>query len=205
MLFEVICDDFKQKRIEFHAGLNTVLGDNEGSNSIGKSTFLLIIDYVFGGDDYLTKWPDVQKNIGFHTIKFAYKFNNEIYRFARDTKDAELIYECDEKYNKIKEISINSYTSFLANEYQLDLSYITFRNIVGRYIRVYGKDNYDEKRPLHVVANEQAGAPVNALLKLFGKYRILDELQTVADDKNERYKLYKKAQQHSYLVLIKHR
>ena len=42
MLREIICDKFKEKKIEFHDGLNVVLGDEQGSNSIGKSTFLMI-------------------------------------------------------------------------------------------------------------------------------------------------------------------
>lgn len=54
MLKEIICDKFKQKRVEFHRGLNVVLGDDQGSNSIGKSTFLMIIDFVYGGKDYIT-------------------------------------------------------------------------------------------------------------------------------------------------------
>ena len=41
-----------RKPIIFHEGLNTVLGGQSADNSIGKSTFLLIIDYVFGGDTY---------------------------------------------------------------------------------------------------------------------------------------------------------
>ena len=46
MLYEIVCDKFKQNRIEFHNGLNVILGTNEGDNSIGKSSFLLIVDFV---------------------------------------------------------------------------------------------------------------------------------------------------------------
>ncbi len=49
MLREIYCDKFHQKRIVFNPGLSVVLGTNTGDNSIGKSTFLLIVDYVFGG------------------------------------------------------------------------------------------------------------------------------------------------------------
>ena len=57
MLVEIMCDEFKDHGkprgcIRLHAGLNTVMGSASGSNSIGKSTFLMIIDFVFGGDDY---------------------------------------------------------------------------------------------------------------------------------------------------------
>ena len=56
MLVEVQCDKFIKngqirEPIRFHTGLNAVLGDDNGSNSIGKSTFLMILDFVFGGSD----------------------------------------------------------------------------------------------------------------------------------------------------------
>ena len=54
MLKEIRCDKFVskgsiRKPIIFHKGLNTVLGSDSGTNSIGKSTFLMIVDFVFGG------------------------------------------------------------------------------------------------------------------------------------------------------------
>ena len=42
MLKEIYSSVIKQKTIKFHKGLNVVLGDNNASNSIGKSTMLLI-------------------------------------------------------------------------------------------------------------------------------------------------------------------
>ena len=53
MLVEVMCDEFKDHgkprgRISLKPGLNTVMGSASGSNSIGKSTFLMIIDFIFG-------------------------------------------------------------------------------------------------------------------------------------------------------------
>lgn len=38
--------------IVFKEGLNVVLGKNDGAMSIGKSSALLAIDFVFGGDTY---------------------------------------------------------------------------------------------------------------------------------------------------------
>lgn len=80
MLVEVQCDKFiekgkKREAIQFHPGLNVVLGDDNGSNSIGKSTFLMILDFVFGGSDYIKKCTDVQENVREHTINFCYCFN----------------------------------------------------------------------------------------------------------------------------------
>ena len=77
MLVEIQCDKFithnkQRKPIHFHPGLNAVIGDDNGSNSIGKSTFLMILDFVFGGTDYVTKCTDVQENVKEHTINFTF-------------------------------------------------------------------------------------------------------------------------------------
>ena len=54
MLKEIVCDAFKANGkprgpITFHKGLNTIPGGAAAENSIGKSTFLLVIDFCFGG------------------------------------------------------------------------------------------------------------------------------------------------------------
>ena len=93
MLVEVRCDKFVSNGkargpIRFHAGLNAVLGDDNGSNSIGKSTFLMILDFVFGGSDYVKKCVDVQENVKEHTICFAFDFvtSYALHRFARPVR-----------------------------------------------------------------------------------------------------------------------
>lgn len=52
MLKRITCDKFKTQPEDFRPGLNVILGSSDGSNAIGKSTFLLILDFVFGGDNY---------------------------------------------------------------------------------------------------------------------------------------------------------
>lgn len=71
---------FKEKgevrpKIEFHPGLNVVLGKEGGENSIGKSSAMLAIDFVFGGNAYLS--GDGVNHIGDHTIFFAFEFGNK--------------------------------------------------------------------------------------------------------------------------------
>lgn len=48
--------------------------------SIGKSSSLLAIDFVFGGDTYIKS--DGVKKEGHHTIFFAFEFDGEKYYFA---------------------------------------------------------------------------------------------------------------------------
>ena len=55
MLVEMMSPAFKEKSevrppIKFKDGLNVVLGKEDGTNSIGKSSALLAIDFAFGGD-----------------------------------------------------------------------------------------------------------------------------------------------------------
>lgn len=67
MITEIFCDKFKKQHVSFKDGLNVVLGDDSGANSIGKSTMLLAIDYMLGGDHYQTK-SDIIKHVGHHTV-----------------------------------------------------------------------------------------------------------------------------------------
>jgi len=124
MLVEIRCDKFishnePRPPIRFHAGLNTVLGDESGSNSIGKSTSLMIVDFCFGGNDYVLKSTDIQKQIGPHLIQFAFKFDNEMFYFSRDTIDYTRIFRCDENYNPISVLSRDEFCSFLLEKYSI--------------------------------------------------------------------------------------
>ena len=83
MLIEISCSKFKTKKhpteyIYFHPGLNVVLGNKNGANSIGKSTMLLIIDFVFGGSSYLKS--DAVTELGDHEIFFTFRFANQDYK-----------------------------------------------------------------------------------------------------------------------------
>lgn len=201
VLYEIICDKFKKKRIEFHPGLNTVLGTEQGDNSIGKSTFLLIIDFIFGGTDYAVS-QDIIKNVGVHDIYFAFKFEEEIYRYARNTEQYRTVWICNELYEKVKDISLDEYCSKIQKKYDAVKPFLTLRNSVGRYIRVYGKDNAIEKLPLNSVPSEKQTDAKYALLKLFDLYMPVHQLSTQAKLSSNELKAYKKAQQYNFIGKI---
>lgn len=71
---------------------------------------------------------------------------------------------------------------------------LTFRDAVGRYTRVYGKENYDEKHPLTYVKTEKDKKAMYALLKLFNRYMPIAEVAKQADESSEKLKAYTKAQ-----------
>lgn len=193
MLAEIYCEEFHQKKIEFKNTLNVVLGTDTGDNSIGKSTFMLIIDYAFGGSAY-AKSTDILKNIGTHNIYFKFIFQEKEYYFCRNNMENNTVWICDEKHNHIEAIPLQEYCTRLSKLYNINLPQLSFRDTVGRYIRVYGKENCDEKHPLHYVATESTNKAVNVLLKLFDCYATISEIEAQANTSKEVLKTYNKAQ-----------
>jgi len=203
MLIEISCDKFEscgkpRPPIVFRKGLNTVLGDSEGTNSIGKSTLLLIIDFAFGGTDYAKS--DAVRHISTHTVNFKYEFDGKPYYFSRSTLTHDRVNICDESYNVIgTPITINKFNEMLYGLYNLDLPGMTFRNAVGRYIRVYGRENLLEKKPLLYVARESDENGITALIKLFGKYGRFEELKALEKERIEKREAFKVAMKFDFV------
>ena len=209
MLIEVMCDKFishgePRGRISLHAGLNTILGSNSGSNSIGKSTFLMIIDFVFGGDDYVEKLADVQTEVGEHRICFAFQFTNGIYYFSRSNVDYKNVQKCDEDYRPLEGglISLSQYLSFLQTRYDMDLTGLSFRNAVGRSMRIYKRETLDEEHPLHQVKQEKAQAAIEGLLKLADLYSGIAAQSRISVEATDKYSTFRKAQKYQYIPFI---
>lgn len=56
---------------------------------------------------------------------------------------------CDGKNNVLETISVDDFRDMLMNGiYQIDIPDISFRGVVGRFMRIYRKKNYDEQMPL---------------------------------------------------------
>lgn len=188
MLKKIECDKFISKGqvrppIEFKKGLNTILGGVNANNSIGKTTLLLIIDFAYGGKSYLDS--DAVNQVGLHTINFEYEFNGNSYFFSRSTVQKSTINKCDEQFNFIEEINIKDFLFFLQTQYGIDFYGSSFRELIGRYFRIYGKNNHDEKKPLHSTPKENNVAAITALEKLFDSYEVIEtyrnELKRVSD------------------------
>lgn len=206
MLLEIRCNEFKdegnvRKPIVFHPGLNTIMGSSRASNSIGKTTFLLVIDFVFGGRDYVMLNNDVTTNVGEHSIEFAFKFGEDIYRFSRSTTDLNFVTECDENYQlkPNSKMSIDTYCEFLSKKYQMDGLNATFRELISGYFRIYGRNNYDERHPLRAHGNDTMEAGIRRLLQLYGKYGAIGELAMLYEDTAEKETTHKNALKHQYI------
>lgn len=209
MLKLISCDEFKadgktRKEICFNKGLNVILGGQSGTNSIGKSTFLMILDFVFGGNDYVKKDIDVQKNVGPHVINFAFSFGGKEYYFSRSTADFEDVNVCNEDFKPIegKKMSINDYRDFLSKQYELDLPGLSFRNAVGRFIRVYNRETTNEKKPLQNATQESGKPQVYGLLKLFDRYSSIEKRENEEQKAKDKFDVFKQAASYKYVPAV---
>jgi len=180
MLKQISCTKFREKTINFDSGLNVVLGDEKASNSIGKSTLLMIIDFIYGGETFLTHNSDTVKEIGHHTYQFIFLFDKKYY-FERATISPNIIEICDANFKRIDTISLEQYKDFLLEKYSLSGLMASFRQIVGVYSRIWGKGNVDTERPLHNFSQQSAKLAIDQLLKVYGQYEHLEGLENDLD------------------------
>lgn len=176
MLSSLECDQLIEKKIIFNSRLNILLGPDDGTNSIGKSSVLMLIDFAFGGDDFLKICSDVIENIGEIEIKAEFIFDEISFNFIRNTSDPSVVKFCfldeDKSYKKVED-----FRRFLAQSYNFPEYYPSFRSTVNPYFRIWGKDNYNPNRPLNSFPNEPYLKIRTNLLKLFGFYSLVDILE----------------------------
>jgi len=176
MLVELRSNKFRLRVIEFHAGLNVVLGDDNATNSIGKSSLLMVLDFVLGGDSFVEHNKDIVMELGHHDYFMTLVFNEETFRFCRGTSRPELVYPCDAEFNVQDPIDINEFRAFLKSSYGLTSENLSFRSLVGLYLRIWGKANLDVHRPLHVVSSQSPKECVDNLIKTFDLYAPIAQL-----------------------------
>lgn len=198
MLVEIQCDKFKtggkdgevRPPIRFHVGLNAVVGDDDRSNSIGKSTLLMIIDYAFGGDDYIKKCSDIHSAIKEHVINFTFRFGDVEYSFARNTADYMYVIPCKRAYKPLQDqqkMHIDDFRQFLSDMYKVDAEGLTWRGLMSKFIRVFRRDTMDAERPLQQSRDEPVRTSVINYLKQFKRYtpvkEKIDQAQSAEDEK----------------------
>lgn len=209
MLREIRCDAFRnengvRKPIIFQPGFNAVIGNESGTNSVGKSTFLMIIDYVFGGEDYIKKSREVHRNVLPHTIFFKFVFGkDEEYFFGRSTDDPNVVSVCDSQYKKIEEWKLQKYQGFLASKYGLIEYGMTLRGVIGRSFRIDRRETMDETKPFQQAKGEPDRTAIDGMLKLFGKYSDIHELEKAAQEAEDAKDAFFEAQRYEYIPQVR--
>lgn len=184
MLIEIRSDVFRETAIKFHKGLNVVLGDSVATNSIGKSTLLMLVDFSFGGESFISNDGGAVENLGHHSYFITHEFGGEKFIFRRGTFRPDLVYACSSDYEDQEALSLEHYKSFLKAQYKLDSFDLSFRAIISLFSRIWGRDNLEVKKPLHDHPSNNGGECIEKLIKLFERYMSIKELSEKLKEKN---------------------
>ncbi len=184
MLKEIRCARFSQSPITFKTGLNVVLGDDYSTNSIGKSTSLMIIDFVFGGNSFLEKDSGSIKALGHLKFEFQFQFSDQSFFYTRTTDNSGIVSVCDIDYNVISEIGINDYTKKLKEKYELKVE-ATFRSTINPYSRIWGKENYKVDKPILNSIKESEATSIENFIKLFNLYDDISKVSNLIKNEDE--------------------
>lgn len=186
-------DGHERDVIVLRPGLNTVLGAFDAKNSIGKSTFLNVIDFVLGGSTLAASKP-LKDNVGNHTIFFTFKFNDELYHFSRATGKPKTIkqYSDPDWKEEIEEWSLKEYGAFLKDHYGLGNCEGNWRQIISRFSRIQAKASRSAEEPLRAASGEPQATGITVLQQLLGVYDRIVALEKEAETKKQDYEAVKR-------------
>ena len=202
MLIELASNVFKEHNktrqpIKFNNGLNVIQGTTTGSNSIGKSSALLAIDFAFGGNSYLKS--DGVRYLGDHTIYFCFEFDKKYY-FARNTGNPDNIIICTNQYQETDEIlGKNDFSSFLLEKYKGNKTNLSFRQLITTFFRIYGKDNRDENYPLQAHRGQKTKEAIKVIMSLFNYYKDVEPYHERFDLETDKLKTFTNARKYSFV------
>lgn len=200
MLKEIRCAQLIQKKLEFNTGLNVLTGPDDGANSIGKSSVLMLLDFAFAGNDFITLCADVINNVGVVTVEMDFIWNDARHSFSRSTNDPKIVIFLSEKDSPEK--SIDEYRAFLKQIFGFPEYSSSFRAAVNPFFRIWGKDNYNPKKPLNSFPSEPYPNIKPNLLKLFSLFGSLTELEKEKTATEKKKKVLKGAFNEGYIKSI---
>ena len=204
MLIEIQSDAFKGKgikngKVSFHKGLNTIVATEPANNSTGKTSFLLAIDFAFGGNAYGDSPAKIVENVGHHTINFAFDFNGEKLYFSRSTQTLDKVNVCNSDYSVVKEIPLDKYHELLIEKYGFEDKNLTLRGAVSPYLRISHKSSKDLADFLKGSSNSKARDCVINLEKLFNHYVEIESEKSKADDAVKANETFKDAVKRNFI------
>lgn len=190
MLKEIICDKLPVKKIVFHEGLNVIVGDVDAANSIGKSSALLMIDFALGGESYYSKRNDIISHVQAHDVMIHFVFDGVDYHFKRNTVSPSVVCRCDANYHITETLSDTNYQALLLSLYKIPSKFLTFRQIIGQFSRIYNVGNCDEKDPLNPGYPHNSEDRVKFLMKLFNQYAKIAEQDAIKENAKKKLDAY---------------
>lgn len=172
MLRKICSKELTTEEIVFKKGLNVILGDDSGHNSVGKTTSMKLINHVFGGnlvvdnEELKDQFPDL-------VVNFELQFDDESFYFSRSISQKKDIFVCDSDYSVVKSTEIGKYTSFLKSKYNIRDDSLSFRSAANFTSRIW-----DKNRPNATLLSDYGNKSeaVVILLKLFDWYGPISDI-----------------------------
>ncbi len=178
MLNKISCAHFREHELSFERGLNVVWGDESGSNSIGKSTALMLIDFAFGGSDFSVLVDDIVHALDHHEYEFTFTFSGQKFRFRRGTRNLDQVYRYVQGEDHLESISIDEYRAWLKESYALIGEHLSFRECVSPHLRIWRRETFQFAKPFNSHPRQAEHTVVASLLKVLGKYDAISGLET---------------------------
>ena len=150
----------------------------------------MIIDFCFGGEDYIDKEADTIDLVKAHEIEFIFEFDGVEKCFSRSTDNHRIVkvYE-DNTFRKIKSIiSLDTFKECLLRYYGLDSLDLTFRDVISRFFRIYNRQTHNELRPLNATVRQEDKLGIISLLKLYDSYADIEEYHKAYNDAQDKKK-----------------
>ncbi|ELQ15937.1 hypothetical protein A989_02980 [Xanthomonas translucens DAR61454] len=162
----------------------------------------MVVDFVLGGQSLIEHNSDVVSELGDHDYRFSFEFGGEVFRFQRGTADSGTVHVCDENYGIIGVKTVEEFRSFLKAGFRVTLEDISLRGLLGPYIRVWGRGNEDAHYPLHAYKAQSSRECINNLIKTFGLFGTISELQASLAEKEKESSALKNAMTTSILPKV---
>lgn len=202
MLIEMWSPVFKKngqtrKPVRFHPGLNVIMGMDLADNSIGKSSSLLVIDFIFGGNSY--QKSIAVKKLGDHPIYFCFQFEKKFY-FSRDTATPDIITYCNDDYSPTGEtMPLEIFLNKLKKRYHLESSDLSFRLAMSGFFRIAGKNNQNTDFPLQVYSSQKSSESITTLIQLFNLYDNIARYKERLKDKSDQLTTFRNARKYAFI------
>lgn len=202
MLIEMWSPVFKKngqtrEPVRFHPGLNVIMGMDLADNSIGKSSSLLVIDFIFGGNSY--QKSIAIKKLGHHPIYFCFQFEKKFY-FSRNTATPDIITYCNDDYSPTGEtMPLENFLNKLKKRYHLDSPELSFRLAMSGFFRIAGKNNQNTDFPLQVYSSQKSSESITTLIQLFNLYDNIARYKERLKDKSDQLTTFRNARKYAFI------
>ncbi|MEZ9175503.1 DUF2326 domain-containing protein [Vibrio kanaloae] len=126
----------------------------------------MMIDFCFGGDDFLKTSADVFIQVGHLEIDFTFEFDKVLYKFKRSTSNPKVVIFNNDIENPK---TVSDLRAFLKSNYNCPNA-LSFRELVNLTSRIWGKGNFNPNLPLNFDNSRFYDQTTKYLLVLFDLY-----------------------------------